>query len=157
MDEASKCKVDVGHVRRNEYVVTKRDIKRFAQAIGDDNPLYYDEAFAKQTQFGSIVAPPLFCQSFTFEDVSIQELPADLSPIELNVDVPASKTVGGSSRYRFYQYVRPGDTISVVSEVKSIKEKKGKSGVLYLVEIETCFTNQFGERVAKELATYVKR
>jgi acyl dehydratase len=157
MDENAKSYVKVGEVRRNEYLVTKRDIKRFAQAIGDSNPLYYDEAFAKQTQFGSIIAPPLFCQALTFEDVPIEQLPSDLSPIELNVDVPAEKTLGGSSSYRFYQFVRPGDIIRVTSEIKSVEEKKAKSGVIYLVQIETCFTNQYGERVAKELATYVKR
>ncbi|MCG7199482.1 MaoC family dehydratase N-terminal domain-containing protein [Marinobacter pelagius] len=139
------------------YTVTARDIKRFAQAIGDNNPLYHDEEFAKRSPFGAIVAPPLFCQSMTFEDVPLAELPEDLSPSELDVDVPAQRTVGGSSHYEFYQFIRPGDEITVSSCIDSVTPKEGKSGPLYLVQVETRFTNQFGERVAKEVATYVKK
>jgi acyl dehydratase len=144
-------------IKTHRYTVTARDIKRFAQSIGDTNPLYYDEDFARQTRFGTIVAPPLFCQGMTFEDVPLSELPKDLSPVELDVDLPVTKTLGGESRYTFYKYIRPGDVITVSSQVKDIEQKKGRSGTLFLVTVETCFTNQFGEPVAKELATYVKK
>jgi acyl dehydratase len=143
--------------RSFQFLVTARDIKRFAQAIGDDNPLYFDQEFAKQSEYGSIVAPPLFCQAMTFEDLPIEELPEDLSPIELDVDVPAEKTVGGSSQYEFYQFVRPGDNITVTSQIGSVIEKQGRSGRLFLVQVETRFINQYGERVAQEVATYVKK
>ena len=36
--------------------VLKRDIRRFAHAIGDANPLWGDEEFAKATPFGSPIA-----------------------------------------------------------------------------------------------------
>lgn len=149
---------DIGKkVREFTFHVTARDIKRFAQAIGDDNPLYYDETYASNSEYGSIVAPPLFCQAMTFEDVPIDELPDDLSPIEMSVDVPAEKTVGGSSHYEFYQFVRPGDVISVSSHIVSIEKKQGRSGALYLVNVESLFINQFGEQVDREIATYVKK
>lgn len=144
-------------IKTHQYMVTARDIKRFAQAIGDNSPLYYDENFAGKTRFGTIVAPPLFCQCMTFEDFPLSALPKDLSPAELNIDLPVTKTLGGESRYSFYQYVRPGDVITVSSQVMGIERKKGRSGTLFLVSVETCFTNQFGKPMAKELATYVKK
>jgi len=143
--------------REHVFQVTARDIKRFAQAIGDTNPLYVDEAFAKQSPFGAIIAPPLFCQAMAFEDVPVDELPTDLSPVELAVDLPVNRTVGGASQYDFYQYISPGDTITVTSSIVSVEQKQGRSGVLFLVSVETRFKNQFGERVAKEVATYVKK
>jgi acyl dehydratase len=43
----------------NEYA-TRHAILRFAEGIGDDNPLWTDEAYAASTPFGEIIAPPSF-------------------------------------------------------------------------------------------------
>ena len=40
--------------------VEKGAVRKFARAIGETNPLYYDEAYAATTRFGGIVAPPTF-------------------------------------------------------------------------------------------------
>ena len=65
----------IGMEKVRSYDVTKKDIRRFAQAIDDSNPLYCDEEYAKNTKFKSIIAPPLFVQTFAFEDVPINKLP----------------------------------------------------------------------------------
>ncbi|MDT0549978.1 MULTISPECIES: MaoC family dehydratase N-terminal domain-containing protein [Streptomyces] len=43
----------------NEYA-TRLAILRFAEGIGDDNPLWSDEEYAAKGPFGEIVAPPSF-------------------------------------------------------------------------------------------------
>ncbi len=43
----------------NEYA-TRLAILRFAEGIGDDNPLWTDEGYAEAGPFGGIVAPPSF-------------------------------------------------------------------------------------------------
>jgi hypothetical protein len=139
------------------FDVTKKDIRRFAQAINDSNPLYYDEEYAKKTKFKSIVAPPLFVQSFAFEDIPIHRLPSDGSPIELNIPIIAKKTVGGGSVYEIYQRTRPGDRITVKSKLVDIYIKSGRSGLLYFIVVDTIFTNQHGQIIAKEKATFIKR
>jgi len=50
----------IGIKKKNTYAVTAKDIKRFAQAIDDPNPLYHDEEYAKSSKFKGIIAPPLF-------------------------------------------------------------------------------------------------
>lgn len=40
--------------------VEKGWIRQFCQAIGDANPIYTDEAYAKETVHGGIIAPPTF-------------------------------------------------------------------------------------------------
>jgi hypothetical protein len=79
--------------RSFKFLVTARVIKRFAQATGDENPLYFDNEFAGHSEFESIVAPQLFCETMAFEDLPLNELLKDFSPIELDVDVPTEKTV----------------------------------------------------------------
>lgn len=147
----------IGKEKIRRYEVTKRDIKRFAQGIGETDPIHFDEDYAKSTKYGTIIAPPLFCQMFTFEDVPAEELPSDGSPIEIDVPVPAQRTVGGASSYEIFQRVKAGDQITVKSTLKDVLTKEGKSGRLYFIIVETEFSNQRNELLAKETATYIKR
>ncbi len=149
--------VMIGGEKVRHYEVTKRDIRRFAQAIGEADPIHFDEEYAKNTRYGGIVAPPLFCQMFTFEDVPADRLPDDGSPIEMDVPIPARRTVGGASSYEIFQRVRAGDQITAKSTLRDVFTKEGRSGRLYFVVVETEFSNQRKEAVAKETATYIKR
>ncbi len=147
----------IGRPTTRTYLVTARDIKRFAQAIGERNPVHYDEQFARNTAHGGIVAPPLFCQSLTYEDVPPEELGADGSPREINLPIDATRTVGGGSQYTVHRLVRAGEWITVTSELRDVRTKQGRSGVLYLIDVETRFSDAGGQPVATELATYIKR
>ena len=131
----------IGVEKVRHYEVTKRDIKRFAQAIGETNPIHFDEDYAKSTKYGTIIAPPLFCQTFTFEDVPPSRLPNDGSPIEIDVPIPAQRTVGGGSSYEIFQRVKAGDQITAKSTLKDVFTKQGKSGKLYFVVVETEFSS----------------
>ena len=147
----------IGVEKRREYTVTEKDIRRFAQAIGDPNPLYHDREYGKRTKYGSMVAPPLFCHAFAFEDVAPDELPPDGSPVEADVPIPAKRMVGGGSVFETYVRFRPGDTVRVRASIKDLYTKQGRSGVLYFIVHETCFYNQKDELAAKETATFIKR
>ena len=45
------------------FPVEAGHIMMFARAVGDANKIYYDEAYAKTTEAGSIIAPPTFVQA----------------------------------------------------------------------------------------------
>lgn len=136
--------------------VSARDIRHFAQAIGEGHPRFHGEG--PLVDDGSpMAAPPLFGQIFAFADLAIDEMPVDLSPIEAAVDVPAERTVGGSSRFELFEPICAGDTITSVTEQGDVRKKTGSSGDLYLVTVETSFYNQNGVLVCREEATYVKR
>lgn len=147
----------IGTEKVRQYEVTKKDIRRFSQAIGETNPIHFDEDYAKGTEYVTIVAPPLFCQMFAFEDVSPDRLPGDGSPMEIDVPLPAKRTVGGASSYEIFKRVRAGDQITVKSTLKDVFTKQGRTAKLYFVVVETEFSNQDDEPVARETATYIKR
>jgi acyl dehydratase len=147
----------IGVERTRRVQVTSNDIKRFAQAIGATDPVHYDEEHARTTRHGRIVAPPLFCQALTYEDVPPEQLGADGSPAEINIDIPAPRAVGGGSEYRINRLVAAGETITVVSRLAGVQAKQGRSGPLHLVVVETDFRDEDGELVASETATYIKR
>jgi acyl dehydratase len=147
----------VGVEKTRRVQVTAHDIRRFAQAIGATDPVHYDEEHARTTRHGRIVAPPLFCQALTYDDVPVDQLGADGSPVEINVDIPAQRAVGGSSEYRINRLVGAGETITVASRLADVYAKQGRSGPLYMVVVETDFRDEEDELVASETATYIKR
>lgn len=157
MSIPEEAKAILGKESSHIYEVTKRDIKRFAQAIGDDNPLYYDEQYAKTTRYEGIIAPPLFCHSCAFDDVPIEQLREDGLPDELNLPLPTTRAVGGGSVFEVGEVIRPGDTLTITKKVKDIYTKTGKSGTLYFTVLETTVTNQKGEVVARETASFIQR
>lgn len=147
----------LGPERTRLCEVTARDIRHFAQAIGETSPIHFDAEAARRAGHPGIVAPPLFCQTLTFEEAAPDALPPDGSPLELAAPVPAQRVVGGSSEYKIHRLVRAGDVIRVRSRTKDIYTREGKSGLLYMIVVETVFTDQDDRPVAAETATYVKR
>lgn len=147
----------IGRTSQHVYEVTKKDIRRYAQAIGDTNPLYYDEQYARTTRYGGIVAPPLFCHTLAFEDVPAEQLRPDGLPTELNVPLPTDRAIGGGSVFETGDPVRPGDVITVTKVIEDIYKKVGKSGELFFVVLDTTYTNQDGRVVARERGTFVNR
>lgn len=137
----------IGTVTEHVYEVSRKDIRRYAQAIGDPDPRY---------QAGD-VAPPLFCHSLAFEDVPVEQLRPDGLPAELDVPLPTARAVGGGSSFDVGAPVRPGDTITVRKEIEDIYAKSGRSGDLIFVVLTTTYTNQDGERVAHERGEFVNR
>jgi len=57
-EEVAKLIGKVGDIRIME--VEKGAIKRYADAVGDFNPIYWDEEYASNSRYGSIIAPPGF-------------------------------------------------------------------------------------------------
>ena len=147
----------IGLEKVKTYEVTRKDIKRFAQAIDDPNPQFRIDESAQVKSQQSLVAPPLFCQTFAFEDVELEDLAPDGSPVELNIPLPAEKTVGGGSVFEVFGQIRSGDLITVKSKVADVYKKQGKSGTLFFVVVETYFYNQNDKLVSKETATFIKR
>jgi hydroxyacyl-ACP dehydratase HTD2-like protein with hotdog domain len=139
----------IGVEKLRMYEVTAPNVRRFAQAIGLNE--------VESGIDGCLVAPPLFCQIFMFEDLPVDELPDDGSPKELDVPIPAKRSVGGESDFEIFEEVKAGDVITVSSILRNVRARQGRSGPLYLVVVETTFQNQHNRVVARETATYVKR
>ena len=126
------------------YEVEKGMIRRFAQAIDDPNPLWHDGEYARQSQYGGIVAPPTFILTVgyeEFEDQMVEPLGARLS---------------GSTKLESYQPVRPGDRITVTCKMVDMRQRQGKRmGEMVFVTFESTYKNQRQELVAKSYQTLI--
>ena len=124
--------------------VEKGAIIKFAQAIGDDNPLYNDEVAARESRFGGLIAPPTFLRS------------AVTARPELPFDVPFERVLDGGSDWEYFAPVRPGDQITSVSRIEDMNERNGSIGLMLIFTIVVTYTNQFGQVVATQTSTSIR-
>ncbi len=146
--------------------VEKGSVKRFADAVGETNPIYWDEKHAEKSRYGSIIAPPGFFgwpvklpRGLTFQR------PTDISdPPEITEGLRValakagySRVVDGGIEYEFFSSVRAGDVLTAKSIIKDIVGREGKTGKMAFVIIETTYNNQNNELAATSRATGIYR
>ena len=109
---------------------------------------YFNEKFAKQKGYPSIVAPPTFLTTVGYE----KDNPYDFLD-ELGIEI--DRVLSAGQNYIFYNLIFAGDLISMKSRISDIYDKK--SGKLQFVEISSEFYNQKATKVAKSISTLVYR
>ena len=124
--------------------VEKGAIIKFAQAIGDDNPLFNDEMASRDSRLGGLIAPPTFLRS------AVSARP------DLPFDVPFDRVLDGGSDWEYFAPVRPGDQITSVSRIEDINERNGSIGLMLISTIVITYTNQFGQVVATQTSTSIR-
>ena len=123
--------------------IEKRLIRRFAEAVGDLNPLWLDKEYATKSKNGDITAPPtIFLAVMMSGGATRPEVP---DPFERVLDI------GGE--WEFLLPVRPGDEINNVTTLTGMRERNGKLGKMIFWTFETTHTNQKGEVVATSKST----
>ena len=127
------------------YEIERSSIRRWAEAIGDTNPLYRDEEYARSKGYRSIVAPPGFIAQYAF--------PVKAGGGRRGFSSPFARNLNGGNEYEFFKPVQAGDTISATSKLASIVERDGRMGKMLISVSETTYKNQDGEIIAKARGT----
>ncbi len=123
--------------------VEKGAIRKFAEAIGDPNPIWVDDAAA--AQFGGIMGTPTF---FT----TIRAGPPPHLEFKFGrVDVATGREV------EYFKPIRPGDKITAKTSLVALEEKQGRQGPMVFYTYETELTDERGERVALVRRTMARR
>lgn len=114
-------------------------IRRFTRAVGDDNPLWCDEKFAKATSYGTIIAPPTFVLA-----IGLEEFVEDVFGI-----VTFGTVLMGGTEIESFEPIKLGDVITATFKVGSLRERTGKMGSMVFMTFESTYKNQQDELVAK--------
>jgi 3-hydroxybutyryl-CoA dehydratase len=113
--------------------ISDDDIRAFANATGDHNPLHLDEQFAKQTRFGKRIAHGMLSASL-------------ISAVIAN-ELPGQGSIYLGQTLAFVAPVFPGDTVTARVTVTGVREDKP------ILKLETVCTNQRDEVVIRGEAT----
>ncbi len=115
-------------------VVEKGAVRKFAEAIGDPNPLYIDEEAAKESRYGRLLAPPTFPRTFEYGEVE-------------GVGPPGQGFIHGEHRIRYERLLLVGEEVLCYAEVKDYYEKEGREGTLGFLISERGGESPEGERI----------
>ncbi len=124
-------------------LIEKEPIRRFAEAIGDTNPLFNDEEYAKKAGYRSIVAPPGFHPQYSYPIKRPKRVFAEGPRIRS----PFVRNLNGGNEYEFFQPIQAGDVISVTNRIGDIYERDGRLGKMLFIISETVYRNQNNEVV----------
>lgn len=139
----------VGHAypRSEVYEVGRAKIREFAEAIGDDHPMYRDVAAAQAAGHPDVVAPPTFATilfgRYTMEDIVGDE--------KLGVDY--GRLVHGDMKFTYARPVYAGDRLTVTTHIAEIDNRMGNDFLTLRSEIDT----EDGERVVTAFSQLVIR
>jgi hypothetical protein len=133
------------------HPVEASEVRRFFQAVMDPAPRYWDEAWAKTSRYGGLVAPP------AFPPLAFRRAPNDPDPLDHMdepdfdgmvrsfrglppVQVPLPRLLNGGYEYEFYRYARVGERIYRSSTYLDIYQRDGRSGPMVFVIVADMFT-----------------
>ena len=147
------------------FEIEKESVKRFADAVGDANPLYRDAEYAAKSRYGSIIAPPGYISAQWYWGGSVNSDRKDPSPeISGLIDVILALSEAGYQQaldsgidYEFFRPVHVGDTIKATSVIKDIVERSSGGEKAVFLFTETTYTNQNNETVAVTRTTSTHR
>lgn len=114
-------------------VVERGAVKKFAEAIGDLHPIYFDEETGENSRYKANIAPPTFPRTFDYGNIE-----------ELNL--PNKGLIHGEQTFHYERPLRVGEEVYCFAKVKNYFEKKGNFGEMGFLVIEN-----YGEDVSGAL------
>ena len=130
MSEASVIPEDVKKLEGKEvlkpaaYEVEKGAIRRFFEAVEDENPLWHDEKTAQEAGYDTCIAPPMFINSLGFPQ-------CQAAMMDLPLSGGRNRVIADGIDYEFFLPVRAGDKITVTTVLAGISERETKMVVSF--------------------------
>ncbi|MGF6950645.1 acyl dehydratase [Neobacillus sp. B4I6] len=122
--------------------VERGAVKKFAEAIGDLHPIYFDEETGRNSRNKANIAPPTFPRTF---DYGVTE----------GLNLPNNGLIHGEQRFHYERPLRVGETIYCYSKVKSYFEKKGSFGKMGFLVVENYGEDLSGALIFSSSSTIV--
>jgi len=170
---AEACRKYIGIESQIEVAcdaVERGAVRRYAQAIMDEDPIY-SEPCANNARYGGPVAPPLYpthlmrrpfgapdpiqdnARNPDFDGLSLGTT-SGLPEIE---PLKGYALLNGGSEIELFRYARHGETVTVKSRYADITEKETSKGAMIFVVLESEYRNGAGELLLRARRTLIRR
>ncbi len=147
------------------------ELRRFVQAVMEPDPVHWDDAAASASRYGTIVAPPLYVLHATRQapgtpdPLDRLETEPDWDALDVGagfgglppIDVPLRRVLNGGTEAEFFRLPALGCIISAQSRYIEIVDREGRQGPMVFAKIETIYTDEDGERLARVVNTVIMR
>lgn len=127
---------------RARGTVSAEHVAAFAEALGDPNPRYRGP---------DAVAPPTYPLAF------MTQVPQEDTGGFAKLGLDVTTLVHGEQEFEYVRPLRPGDTLALTTRVSDVYEKRGGSGVLEFVVMETEAVDDDGTQVFFARNTIISR
>ncbi|WP_044747773.1 MaoC family dehydratase N-terminal domain-containing protein [Bacillus alveayuensis] len=104
--------------------VERGAVKKFAEAIGDPHPIYFDEETGKKSRYKNNIAPPTFPRVFDYGVID-------------GLKLPSKGLIHGEQTFHYERPLLVGEEIVCYSKVENYYEKKGSHGELGFLVIKS--------------------
>ena len=128
------------------YEVSRVKIAEFAAAIGDDNPLYRDEAAARAAGHPGIIAPPTFA-------IVISMAGSSAALADPGLGLNYAMVVHGEQQFSYTRPITAGDVVTAQVTVTEIRD----AGRNVMLTTSTQIATVEGELVCTALSAIVER
>jgi acyl dehydratase len=126
--------------------VERGGIRRFAEALGDPNPIYLDEAAARAAGYPGLVAPPTYAAALALND-----------RFRHSLDLGTRLLLHSEQQIEYARPVLAGDRLTLRSRVADVQERAGASGPMDVLVLEDEARDAQGNLVFRSRATLVLR
>lgn len=147
------------------------ELRRFVQAVMEPDPVHWDTAAAASSRYGEIIAPPLYVLHAarrapgTPDPLDRLASEPDWDALDVGagfgglppIDVPLRRVLNGGTEAEFFRLPSLGCVISAQSRYIEIVDREGRQGPMVFAKIETLYTDQDGERLARVVNTVIMR
>jgi len=133
------------------FKVEEGAIQRYAQAIGDANPLYNDPDSAAGIKHGRLLAPP----GFTGWPVKAGRPTEKLFESLVKAGAPP-RILDGGVEFEFGEPIGAGDVLTATPMIAGISERDTRLGKTMFTTAEITYVNQRGDLVLKSWATLIQ-
>lgn len=120
-------------------LVEAGQLRFFAKAIGETDPIYTDETAAKAVGHPALPVPPTFF-------FSLELTRKDDSNWREDAGIQLPRVLHGEQSFTYHRMAYAGDTLHFDASITDVYDKK--NGALSFVVMQTKVSNQRGEHVA---------
>lgn len=144
--------IDKKHIGRHLYSFETSaeagQLRFFAKATGQTDPIYLDEVAARAAGHPGLPLPPTFLFSLTV----LNQPPATWRD---EIGIKLERVLHGEQSFTFHRMAYAGEALRFEAHIADIYDKR--NGALEFVVNETQVTNGRGERVAEFRSVLVQR
>lgn len=141
-------------------VIDRLWTQRYAIALDDLDPLYFDEDYARAQGYRGIIAPPNYVTTIRDEAIAgpaESEMRPDGLPLTAGPPVRGLAAMGGGQKISFHAPVYCGERIVAEKQVVRVDQQSGRSGPMVIVEEEIRYATIDGEPKVTLLNTVLYR